>query len=256
MTNPFIIKQYMIYESPYSSNDCKKSVNPSRIIDTTVDKNFDSKNYIVSKYGPMDIIELEYYISNELTKFVINVKIAKTCDIYGSALLLHPNLILPSKCNNMFKEFSTESIKQIKNNILGGNPLSYVSRLGDGNKIFDNLTYTDEYIKSKKTDNDKKPLCQRLADMNQMLRDFSNILNKLNRADIKKEYKDIYDYIIDTYNQNVTTRAELEDRLEAIYLNERSTSKDSRMRLDSTIYTSVLWTILATTILYYVFKKM
>jgi hypothetical protein len=257
MINPFIKKQYIIYESPYSANDCKTPVNPSRIIDTeNPDPNFNNTGYVALSQDHMDIVALENYISTELAKFVINVKIAKTCDVYGNGLILHPNLTFPSKCNSMFKEFSNESIQQIRNNIIGGTPLAYTSRLGEGNKIFDNLTYTDIYIQSKKTVNDKKPLCQRLADMNKMLEDFSQILEKVNTKEVKDAYTDTYDYIINTYMQNVNTRNQLEDRLKEIYDTERSVYGDSKLRLDSTIYTSVLWTILATTILFYVFKKM
>jgi flagellar biosynthesis regulator FlaF len=66
----------------------------------------------------------------------------------------------------------------------------------------------------------------------------------------------MYQDIVDKYMANVEFRSQLEERLKEIYSKERSAYGDSKQRLDATIYTSVLWTILATTILFYIFKKM
>ena len=105
------------------------------------------------------------------------------------------------------------------------------------------------------TDNDKKPLCQRYADVLQMLTDFSKILKSLNNPAVTNKYLDHYLEIMKTFEQNNTIRQGLEKKLETIY-GENSVYDDSRKFLDSTIYVSVLWTVLATTALFYIFKKM
>ena len=56
------------------------------------------------------------------------------------------------------------------------------------------------------------------------------------------------------YHENNMKRATLEERLDKVIQNAKYS--DSKEWLDSTIYTSVLWTVLATVTLVYIFKKM
>jgi hypothetical protein len=54
------------------------------------------------------------------------------------------------------------------------------------------------------------------------------------------------------YNENINLRNELQREVDRIY----GKKSNSKLYLDSVVYTSVLWTILATTILFYIFKKL
>jgi hypothetical protein len=59
---------------------------------------------------------------------------------------------------------------------------------------------------------------------------------------------------MEIYKNNGKLRAELQNKLDN--LTNSIYYKDSKEFLDSTVYVSVLWTILATTSLFYIFKSM
>jgi hypothetical protein len=64
-------------------------------------------------------------------------------------------------------------------------------------------------------------------------------------------------YNINTYNNNVLgLRSELDEKMKVLNLSESSILSEEKTRYDVTIYTGVLWTILATSIVYYVFTRL
>ena len=228
-TNPFVLKKYLIVESPI--NDQSQY---SHIIDKTVNTStYTTNGYTISQ--PMSILELEQYLTTEINKFLMHVKFARTCDNYA----IH-GLTLPSSCTNTFKNYTSTT---------------KLSQFGIGDHVLDNLVYTDAYINKQQTINDKKSLSQRVNDLKNILSEFQNILGNLDNADIKSKYPDQYNNIMQKYKQNVSMRKILDQKLDNIYSTE-SIYGNSKRFLDSTIYTSVLWTILATTLVFYIFKKM
>ena len=250
--NPFIEKKYIIYESPIWES-CKNTGLKSRILPITDPI---QEGYTIN--GPNDFFMIEKYIAVELKKFFAVVNLAKRCDMYGIAMNqkkdnINPFLYIPTECNATFSNFSQQSINSIKSQ---SQDASYTTQLNAGDKIFDNYTYADNYIKSKTDSNDKKQLCQRLADLTQMMTDMTNILNKLNTQDNNQQFLQQYQSIIDKHNANLNLRKELENKMEKIDMQDKMQYGDSKLYLDSTVYTSVLWTILATTIVFYIFKKL
>jgi hypothetical protein len=250
--NPFIDKKYIIYESPIWES-CKNTGLKSRILPIT-----DSviEGYAIN--GPNDFFMIEKYITVELKKFFAVVHLAKRCDMYGIAMNqkkdnVNPFLYIPTECNTTFSNFSRQSIEYIKSQ---SQDASYMSQLNSGDKIFDNYVYANSYINTKTNVNDKKQLCQRLADLTQMMTDISNIINKLNTQDNIQRFQQQYQNIIDKHNDNLNLRKELENKMEKIDMQDKMQYGDSKLYLDSTVYTSVLWTILATTIVFYIFKKL
>lgn len=233
-TNPFIMKVFVVCESPIKPDN---NVFPSFITfyDPEVMKNF-IKNLQLSGNTisePMNLLELEQYLMNEINKFLIKVKLAKTCDNYTIQ-----KFNLPSSCTSTFKNYPASK-----------------AQFGIGDNIFNNFVYTDSYISSQQTTNDKKSLSQRLRDLQFMLLGFQELLKQIDRPEIKAAFPDEYENIMTKYNQNLSMRAILEQKLDNIYSAESSYGNSKRF-LDSTIYTSVLWTILATTLVFYIFKKM
>ena len=200
----------------------------------------------------MSIIEIAHYLSAETAKLSTNIKLVNQCDSALLSLNTNTNNQIPDQCGSIFKNFSKSQVEDIKKKIIA-NYDQYVSKIDES--PFDNISYTDEFIKSKMTDNDKKQLCQRYADILQMLKDFLDILQSMNKPEITKKYVDRYLEIMKTFKQNNNIRKSLEKKLESIY-GEGSMYDDSKKFLDSTIYISVLWTVLATTSLFYIFKKM
>jgi hypothetical protein len=247
--NPMIQPIYNIYESPLWPT-CSNLYPVSRITKQSDEEN--KLSDLFSKKGPMSIIEVEQYLSTETSKLLTNIKLANQCDMALLSLNKNIKSPVPDSCSSTFKNFSKSQIENVKKNIIAKTG-DYVSDLD--NSPFDNISYTDEYIQSKMTDNDKKPLCQRYADILQMLTDFVNILKSMNNPDITNKYIDHYQEIMKIFQQNNNLRKDLEKKLTSIY-GENSLYDDSKKFLDSTIYVSVLWTVLATTALFYIFKKM
>ena len=50
-------------------------------------------------------------------------------------------------------------------------------------------------------------------------------------------------------------RSELDAKLKELYVTDDSLAYEQQRIFDGTIYTSLIWTVLATTTLFYVFKK-
>ena len=251
--NPFTEPIYSILESPLWAS-CSSIGIKSRIMS----KDASNYTYEVAKYTDKltskDLFYVQTYISSELKKFINNIFIAKGCDRFGVAMNTKPNTSIPKKCSDTFNNFSNNNIATIRNNIKTKRGV-YSSQLQFGETIFNNLTYTDAYKNSKKNNNDKKQLCQRFADISQLLTDFKNIIDSLNTDNIKNTYKDDYVMIMEKYKSNLELRNELNTKINDLY-SDNSKIGNSKLYLDSTVYTSVLWTILATTILFYIFKKM
>lgn len=246
--NPMIQPIYIIYESPLWPA-CSDSYPSSRIMVQSKKAPNDAA-YIKSE--PMTLVEIEYYISAETSKLLSSIKLAKQCNMAGLSLNANTNNPIPELCASTFTNFSQDQIADVKKNIIA-NAGKYVSEIDE--TPFNQLSYTDEYVESKMTDNDKKPLCQRYADVLQMLKDFSDILKAMNNPVVRNKYLDHYQKITKTFQDNNITRQGLEKKLASVY-GENSFHGDSKKFLDSTIYVSVLWTVLATTALFYIFKKM
>ena len=232
--NPFTMKVFVIIESsPVSS--CTIPSPQSMIIfyeeNSEVIKMAVKAGSTVSQ--PMNILEVEQYLSTEINKFFVKLKLARTCDDYALQ-----SMNLPANCTSTFKNFTVNQ-----------------SQFGLDDNILDKFIYTDSYISSQQNANDKKHLCQRLRDLQLLLAAFKEIMGWINRPEIKEAYPDDYRNIMQKYQDNVSMRSILEQKLDNIYSTESSNGNSKRM-LDSTIYTSVLWTILATTFVFYIFKKM
>jgi hypothetical protein len=110
------------------------------------------------------------------------------------------------------------------------------------------ITYTNANANAFIQNSRKKPLCQLVADLNNLIRTFDSLINtSTNPYDMTKKNP-----IYTIYNDNINLRNELQAEIDRIY----GKKNNSKLYLDSVVYTSVLWTILATTILFYIFKKL
>jgi hypothetical protein len=58
------------------------------------------------------------------------------------------------------------------------------------------------------------------------------------------------------FNEIQTLRSELDEKLRELYYTETSVLSDAKMEFDTAVYSGVLWTILATCVVYYVFVKL
>lgn len=220
--NPMIQSEYKIYESP-TWPMCSSSYPASRILNKKYPNPMNFDGVVIS--GPMTFIEVERYMSDETSKLLAMIKLAQQCETPG----------VQGVCSSVFKK--PNKIDEAETNPFKG------------------FSYTDEYINSKLTLNDKKPLCQRYADILQMLEGFLTIIKELNNTDITRKYLDHYYKIMSVFEKNNALRKGLEAKLNNLY-GEDTYYDDSKKFLDSTIYISVLWTVLATSTLFFIFKKM
>jgi hypothetical protein len=87
------------------------------------------------------------------------------------------------------------------------------------------------------------------------LRDASNSLG--NTGGISKTtYNTNLSNIIDKNSKNVALRGDLDLKLKELFQAEDSKFKESKLLYDSTMYTGIAWTILATSCLYYIFTNL
>lgn len=228
--NPFTLNNYIIAES--SIYDCANLKNRSKIVMVGSDmQTYISQGYTLT--NRMNLMEVNKYITKQMNHFLAVINLAKTCSMY----IMQDNNS-SKQCKATFNNYKLNAMQ-----------------FGAGENVLDNFTYTANYIKKQKTYNAKKHPCQRLADLQSLIDDYNKILNTMNTGDIKSKYLDQYSSIIDQHKKNVKIRKELEQKIDFIYSTDTRFG-NSKQFLDSTIYTSVLWTILATTILFYIFKKM
>lgn len=110
------------------------------------------------------------------------------------------------------------------------------------------ITYNGDVNDIFKKKSRNKPLCQLVADLNNLITTFNQLINtSANPYDMTTKNP-----IYTIYNENINMRNDLQREIDRIY----GKKSNSKLYLDSVVYTSVLWTILATTILFYIFKKL
>lgn len=77
--------------------------------------------------------------------------------------------------------------------------------------------------------------------------DYSNTMNIFNRG---------HQTLLNNYSNNLNLRNELDLKMKEILKTDDSFVNQSKLHYDSTMYASIGWTILATSLLYYVFRKL
>jgi hypothetical protein len=102
----------------------------------------------------------------------------------------------------------------------------------------------------------------KFADLSQIYIDMSNIIGRITSSNGKISDASFNEKhtVIQALHGNITTmRSELDTKMNDIMNQGKNTNGykyDKNIMLDSTVYSSLAWTILATSLLYYVFVKM
>lgn len=185
---------------------------------------YGDKTYNLSpKY---DVYGLSNYISKALVQFIADIQLFNECKKYAS-----PNKEkIASNCKDTFQQYDTnEKIKQNANKL----PL-YNPAVMSGNR--------------------KKHLQQQLNDLNMIIARFNSIIAGISGD--PKLPKDQYNKLVELNSQNVKLRNDLDEKMGEIYEYNDSRIVNSKLHLDSTVYTGVLWSILATSLVYIIFTKM
>jgi len=176
-----------------------------------------TNNYLLSK-TPIDIYELSKLISITLLNFTDNIQLLNKC-------VNNAKFASTSECNDTFQ--SPISL----------NPISLYQYSAM------NTTYR------------RKHLQQQANDLKNLMTTYNTILQSLKQTAISLTPRQ-YGEIITMYDKNLLLRNELDQKLGEIYQYNDSKFIQSQYTLDKTVYTNVLLTILATSMIYIVFTKL
>lgn len=82
-------------------------------------------------------------------------------------------------------------------------------------------------------------------------------IHKTNKGGLNtKEYVAVHDFLISKHQEILQLRAELDNKLEFLNNASKAYPEYYKQRNETTVYAGILWSLLATTILYYVFIKL
>jgi hypothetical protein len=86
----------------------------------------------------------------------------------------------------------------------------------------------------------------------------SNIINRMNRNNISQttNYQTVHNNILNDYDKVVKLRNDLDIKVKLLYDPENSKIVDYKYSYDSTIYSGILISALATSLLYYIFTEL
>lgn len=192
--------------------------------------NFDFGNAIYTSGGNQytlsqayNLYELSNYISNLMKKFIVDLQLVNQCNQYATN-----TQAIPSNCQNTFKGYS------------------------DRTKI--DRTKLPEYQSNVMSGHRKKHLHQQMNDLNNIITRYNAIIQSV--ANDSSIPKDQYNVLVQTNNINIKLRNDLDQKLGEIYEYSTSEIVRSRTDLDNTMYTGIMWSILATSLIYIIFTKL
>ena len=82
-------------------------------------------------------------------------------------------------------------------------------------------------------------------------------IGSLNMTPINKgTFDSSYNYIVNNYNVNNKLRYELDNKMRDLYRIDNSFYNDNKIKYDVTMYSGILWSVLASSLIYYVFTKL
>jgi hypothetical protein len=166
-----------------------------------------------------NLYELLEYISKLMTGFISDIELVKQCNESKS---------IPTNCQTTFQGY-------------------------EDNKPMDN-SKLPLYQYNVMNNHRKKHLYQQLNDLNNIINTYNIIIVKVaNDSSIPKSQ---YNELVRTNNINVKLRNDLDEKLGEIYEYNNSEIVRSRTNLDNTMYTGIMWGILATTLVVIIFAKM
>jgi hypothetical protein len=89
------------------------------------------------------------------------------------------------------------------------------------------------------------------------LKNMRKVINK-NPNDIMSndEYLKRYNSTIKRYNKVVNYRRKLDDKMKILYNVDNKITYDNQLKYDATVYSGIVWTVLASSLVYYMFSKL
>jgi hypothetical protein len=173
------------------------------------------------KINNLTVYDISKYISNKYNLLINDLQLVNECNNYAS-----PNTnTIPSNCQNTFQGYTTNSTINKKKLPLYTIPVN---------------------------GNQNKQLLQQINDLNNLISTFNSIIRFLQSTAPNDNSQEI----LQNYKKNMELRADLDKKLGEIYRYTDSKIVQSENYLDRTVYTNVLLTILATSLIYMIFIKL
>ena len=222
-------------------------ITPSSSITTT--KPADKQNLQNGKLNTtaFNILEVYEYITFLVNKFTTDYTLATSCDIDSRYKPTTGNGFQSGCCKGSDMQNSCTTFA----NFTDTSYIPSFSQSGDKYSSYKRLNINEFIYK----ESGKRSLCQQFNDISGLVNTFNDLL--------KNDLKDInsttsstqFQQIQASYSQMIQLRNKLDLQLQQL-MNKGSISAQNKLQLDSTVYTTVLWTVLATSVLYYVFIKL
>jgi len=188
-----------------------------------------SGTYTISAQG-LSIYQLSKEISDRLMSFIYDVQLFKEC--------LDRTKQTTSRCSDVF------DITTISSEITF--PLYNTTVQVNRNRVMSDVNFPYR----------NKHLLQQSYDLTNLINNFNIILDSIRTSNTNVNPNDNYADIKTIYDNNVKLRNELDQKLGEIYKYKDSRIMQSQYNLDKTVYTNVILTILATSMIYIVFSKL
>jgi len=221
-----------IYYSDIVSNEADKGCNqfnPSNMTNVGGITTTQTNKYTISN-TPLSIYDITKYISNKYANFITDIQLIVQCNNTQSR-----HRAIPSNCTQIFQGYPTShSSTQPNWNSL---PLYRTSAMTDSSH-----TYRSKH------------LLQQTNDIKQLMKTYTAIIEKL-KSDSTIPGDQIQT-IISSYQQLLVTRNDMDRKLGEIYKYSDSNIVQSQYNLDKAVYTNVVLTILATSMIYVVFTHL
>jgi hypothetical protein len=116
----------------------------------------------------------------------------------------------------------------------------------------DNITYQQWLVKQN-----KRPSPASLKEYTEYSSKTGSLRNALNVKTIsKEEYNKNLSHIIKKHEEILNLRHELDMKTEELYNINNPVYNDQKTKYDASVYSGILWSILASSLLYYVFVKL
>jgi hypothetical protein len=149
---------------------------------------------------------------------------------------------IPLNCNDLLTQLNYDA--DLLNNYIAGGSIITDKVLPQNisfKSLSDSQTYTEEELNS----------------MNILSR-YSDMVNQYNKFQTTAQYDASYNFIKSTYPEMVKLRLDLDAKLRDLYdiPGSKYSSLDVRYNYDSTMYTGILLTVMASALLYYTFTKL
>ena len=202
-------------------------------------------NSLISTYSYStfnNIYELSNYISKRLLLLISKLQLANQCK-RNDQKNKHQLAINRNRFNRRFNN-KINIINDPKCNVF--QPVSYNLNI----PLFKRVNNDIEVIPG--TTIKEKQIIQESNDINNLLTRFNEILTLIESNPNTVNYNEL----MNQQKQNEFLRNELDRKLAEIYEYRNTNIVKSQINLDNTIYTGVLWSILATSLAYFVFIKL